>query len=162
MQRSLASSPPRHALPKNPIKLLKPVLTNALLPLAIFAGFAISMAAFAFLFFSTILNAALLSGKGLTNISAAAAAGSLELKPILFAAIPSVVCAIVSILVAMHSQKRNEVYWHCSTCLFIAGAMFLVFPALSAVSVPAGFISMVVFAAAMGAGNGPLLSIVTR
>jgi hypothetical protein len=145
------------------MKLLKPVLTNPLLPLAVFAGFAVNMAAHAFLFFSAIIVAALLKGKaGLTNVAAAAAAGSMELKPILLLSIPSAVAAVLAFAVAVHSQKRDEVYWHSGIPLAIAGALLMVFPPLGQVSVGAGFFAVIVFASSVACANGPLLSIVTR
>lgn len=163
MLRCQATSPPRHALPTNPFKLLKPVVTNSLLPLAIFAGFAVSMAAYAFLFFSAILVAALLKGKaGLTNVAAAAAVGSMELKPILLLCIPSFIAGVAAFAVAAHSQRRDEVYWHSSIPLIIAGVLFMAFPPLGQVSVAAGFFAVIVFSSAVACANGPLLSVVTR
>lgn len=163
MQRSEATSPPRHLIPANPLKLFKPVLTNPLLPLAVFAGFAINMAAHAFLFFSAIIVSALLKGKaGLTNVATAAAAGSLELKPVLLLSIPSALAAVLAFVVAVHSQRRDEVFLHSSIPLMIAGAVYMAFPPLGAVSVGAGFVAMIVFASCVAAANGPLMSVVTR
>lgn len=163
MLRSQATSPPRHLVPSNPLRLFKPVLTNPLMPLVVYTGFAINMAAHAFLFFSAIIVAALLKGKaGLTNISPAAAAGSMELKPILLLCIPSAIAGVFAILVAMHSQRRDEIYWHTSVPLVVAGAVFMAFPFLGQVSVAGGFIAMIVFASTVAAANGPLLSVVTR
>jgi type IV secretory pathway VirB6-like protein len=163
MLRSQATSPPRHLVPTNPFKLLRPVVTNPLLPLVVFAGFAVSMAAYSFLFFSAILVGALLKGKaGLTNVAVAAAAGSMELKPVLLLAIPSAVAAIVAFLVAAHSQKRDEVYWHSSIPLLVSGVVFIIFPPLGAASVAAGFVAVIVFASSVAAANGPLLSVAAR
>lgn len=98
-------------------------------------------------FFSAIIVSALLKGKaGLTNVSAAAAAGSMELKPVLLLSIPSAVAAVLAIAVAVHSQKRDEVYWHSSIPLIIAGTLLMVFPPLGQVSVGAGFFAVIVFA----------------
>lgn len=163
MLRSEETSPPRHLIPANPFKLFKPVLTNPLLPLAVFAGFAINMVAHAFLFFSSIIVAALLKGKaGLANVATSAAAGSMELKPILLLSIPSAAAAVLAFVVAVHSQRRDEVFWHSSLPLILAGGVFMAFPPLGAVSVGAGFVAMIVFASCVAAANGPLLSVVTR
>lgn len=163
MLRNQANCPSRHQLPSNPWPLLKPVLTNWLLLLPVFAGFAMAMGSYAFLYFSTIIVASLLKGKGgLRKVSAAAAAGALELKPILLMAIPCAVAGVVAWAVAAHSQKRNEVYWHSSICLAFAGVMYMAFPFIGAVSVAAGFLTVVLFASAVAAANGPLLSAITR
>lgn len=163
MLRSQATSPPRHLIPANPLKLFKPVLTNPMLPLAVFAGFAINMVAHAFLFFSTIIVAALLKGKaGLTNVATSAAAGAMELKPVLLLSIPSAVAAVFAFVIAVHSQRRNEVFWHSSVPLIIAGAVFMAFPTMGSASVAAGFVAMIIFASCVAAANGPLLSVVTR
>lgn len=163
MLRSRRTSPPRHLLPTNPIKLIKPVLTNPLLPLPVIAGFAVAMASYAFMFFSAIIVAALLKGKnGLVNVKAAAAAGSMELKPVLLLVIPCLVAAVFAWAVATHSQKKNEVYWHSSILLALAGVMFIAFPPLGAVSVVAGFVAVTGFACFVAGANGPLLSVATR
>lgn len=163
MLRSQVTSPPRHLVPANPLKLLKPAMTNPLLPLVVFAGFAVSMAAYSFLFFSAIIVASLLKGKaGLTNVAVAAAAGSMELKPVLLLAIPSATAALVAIAVAVHSQRRDEVYWHSSIPLIVAGIVFMIFPPLGSASVAAGFVAVIVFASSVAGANGPLLSVASR
>jgi hypothetical protein len=163
MLRSKATSPPRELIPANSLKLLKPVVTNPLLWLVVLAGFSVAMAGYAFGFFSAIIVASLLRGKaGLTNVAVAAAAGSMELKPVLLLVIPSAMAALVAIAVAVHSQKRDEVYWHSSIPLIVAGITFMIFPPLGAASVAAGFVAVVVFACAVGSANGPLLSVASR
>ena len=163
MMRSRASHPPRQLLPTNPLKLLKPVVANPLMPLAVFAGFAIAVASYTFMFFSTIIVAGLLKGNGgLSRISGAAAAGALELKPILLLSIPCTVAAVVAWVVAAHSQAKNEVYWHSSIGLFIGGAVYMAFPPLGSVSIGAGFVAVIIFASAVAAAYAPMLTAVTR
>lgn len=162
MADSAKRSPPRESIPRNPLRLLRMVLANPLIPLISLSGFIVSMAAFTYIFWLPVIINALLNGTALSNAVASAKRGSFDLLPVLLTIIPYFVAAFAAWGVAHSAQRRDELYFHSSTCLLLGGLFFLLFPFMAAASIPAGFVSLVLTSALVASGNGPSHGIAGR
>jgi MFS family permease len=97
------------------------------------------------------------------NLGAAAAAALVpldaiamsQLLPIILTCIPYTAGAVFSWIVAHHSQRRKELWWHVTICLGSAGIAFFLFPVMARFSVAAAFIFLVLIGMFGAAANGP-------
>lgn len=163
MAKAAEASPPPEAIPRRPLRLLGLALANPLVTYMCVVGFLLATAAYTFLFFLPMIVEALLSGHSLGLAAASKAAGKggrAGLLPVLLTSVPYTVGAISTWLVAHSSERRRELYWHCSLSLLLSGVFFAFFPLMATASVAAGFAALVLTVGGAAAANGPGVTIV--
>jgi MFS family permease len=109
-----------------------------------------------------IINS-LLNGTALSNsASVAAAKGNDSLLPVALAVVPYTLASISSYFVAHSAQRRDEHFWHVSSCLLLAGVILALFPPLAKAAAWAGFLSLSLSLGVGAAANGPAIALVGR
>lgn len=119
--------------------------------------------AYTYIFWLPIIINALLKGTALTHAAATTKPGSVQgLLPVLLTSIPYTFGAITTWIAAHSSQKRGELFWHCSINLMLAGILFAIFPVMAGASIAAGFASLVLTVGGAAAANGIGVTIVAE
>lgn len=178
MAEHIRNSPPRECIPRNPYRLLKMVLSNWMLVYLCFVGIMQSCTSHTYILWLPTIVEALINGRALgpgagaaghgaaKGAAAAAAAGHDKWRhvilPVILTCIPYTVGAITAFAVAASSQRRREVYYHAAVSMMSAGVFFVLFPVLAGKAIWAGFLSLVLVAAAGSAAISPKVALVAR
>ncbi|KAI8463284.1 MAG: major facilitator superfamily domain-containing protein [Monoraphidium minutum] len=148
---------------KGAAKLLRSVVRNGYMWIAFLCGTLTSVASHTYLTYTPIIINSLLNGTALSNnASVAAAKGSNSLLPVALAIVPYTLASISSYFVAHSAQRRDEHFWHVSSCLLAAGVILALFPPLAKAATWAGFISLSLSLGIGAAANGPAMALVGR
>jgi hypothetical protein len=159
--RSPEDSPARSA--RGAARLLRLALANRYLWVVWSAGLLMTIAVATFISFTPILLQNLLAGTAFSGkATVQAPKGSRDLRPVGLAAVPFGLATIFSYLVALSSERFNELFWHIIACLTFGAAAMAAFVPLAGVSVPASFAAMALSLAVAFAANGPGMVLVAR
>lgn len=111
----------------------------------------------------TVIIANLMAGTALTNqATVAASKGSRDLRPVALTFVPYFLAVVLSYVVAHSSQRRNEIFFHITSCLVFAGVLMALFAPLAQANVIAGFLALSISLAVSFASNGPGMVLIAR
>jgi hypothetical protein len=113
--------------------------------------------------FTPIIISNILSGTALSNsATVAASAGSKGLKPVGLSVVPYALAAVVSVLVAISAQRRQEHFFHVAACITLAGVLHMLLPVILTASGVGGFITLALTMAFGAASNPPMMVLSAR
>jgi ACS family tartrate transporter-like MFS transporter len=145
------------------LKLLGAALRNRYLWVVWFAGIFMSAAVATFVTFTPIVLENLLAGTAFSaHVTVQARKGSRDLRPVGLAAVPFALSTLLSYLVALSSERFNELFWHIIACLSFGGVAMTLFMPLAQANVAAGFAAMTLSLAVAFASSGPGMVLVAR
>jgi hypothetical protein len=113
--------------------------------------------------FAPIMISNILSGTALSNTATvAAAAGSKGLKPVALSVVPYALAAVVSLLVALSAQRRQEHFFHAAGTITCAGVLAMLLPVVLPASSVVGFIFLALSMAFASATSPPMMVLAAR